>query len=188
MPRLRSAAILMVLALVAVGLGGLAVVDPFHLRHARWFTIGAVLLAVVLATAAFATLARRGLLRGFVLVVGGVAVLGWLAVVWMAAQLEVGSTEPTQVADGGRRLVVLRSVPVIDPSYAVVVRSGGGPFEQESLVYQGLEGGPEPTGVRFIDSDTVEVTGQAGCAYRSEVEAVTLAVDPVHRPLRLDGC
>jgi hypothetical protein len=91
MPRLRSAAILMVLALVAVGLGGLAVVDPFHLRHARWFTIGAVLLAVVLATAAFAALARRGLLRGFVLVVGGVAVLGWLAVVWMAAQLEVAA-------------------------------------------------------------------------------------------------
>ncbi len=188
MPRLRSAAILMVLALIAVGLGGLAVVDPFHLRHARWFTTGAILLAVVLVTAAFAAVARRGLLRGFVLVVGGVAVLGWVAVVWMAAQLEVENTELTQVAGDGRRLVVLRSYPVIDASYAVVVRSGGGPFEQESLVYQGLEGGPEPTAVRFIDSDTVEVTGQAGCTYRSEVEAVTLDVQPVHRPLRLDAC
>ena len=187
MPRLRNAVILLVVALLAVGIGALALADPFHLRHARWYTVGAVLLAILLVAAAFAAVVRRGLLRGFVLVVGGVAVLTWLALAWLAAQLNTESREVFEVADGGRRLVVLERVPVIDPAYAVVVRAGFGPFEQESVVYQGLEEGPVPSGARFLDPDTVEVTTGI-CTYRSEIEPITLGVVPVHRPLRLGGC
>lgn len=188
MSSLRRAVILMLCALIAVGLGALALADPFHLRHARWFTIGAVTLAILLVTAAFAVVVRRGLLRGFVLVVGGVAVVGWAAVAWLAAQLDVPSTPVEEVDDGGRRLVVLESVPTIDRAYAVVVRSGVGPFEQESVVYQGPEGGRPPSAIRFVDSDTVEIAGAQGCTYRSDIEPVTLEVQPVHRPSRLDTC
>jgi hypothetical protein len=188
MPRLRSAVILMGLALVAVGIGGLAVADPFHLRYARWFTAGAVLLAIALVVAAFAVVARRGLLRGFVLVVGVIAMAGWLLVVYLAMQLQVGNQESGEVEDGGRRLLVLQAYPVLEPSFAVVVRSGGGPFEQESLVYQGPAGAPAPAAVRFVDSDTVEVEVGSGCTYRSEIEGGTLAVSPVHRPLQAGVC
>jgi hypothetical protein len=51
-----------------------------------------------------------------------------------------------------------------------------------------VRGGPPPTEIRFVDADTVEVRTKGGCAYRSEVEAVTLAVDPVHRPLHATAC
>jgi hypothetical protein len=188
MPRLRRAVILMGLALLAVALGGLAVADPFHLRYARWFTAGAILLAIALVTAAFAVVARRGLLRGFVLVVGLVAIAGWAVVVLLAMRLQVGNREINEVDDGGRRLLVLEAYPVLDPSYAVVVRSGGGPFEQESLVYQSVPDALPPTGIRFVDSNHVEVRAAGGCTYTSEVESGTLAVSPVHRPLRLDAC
>lgn len=189
MPRLRRAVVLTVCALIVGGLAVLALLDPFHLRHARWFTAGLVLLVVLLVAAAFAVVARRGLLRGFVLVVGGVAVVGWVAVVWLATQVTADSRAVSEVADQGRRLVVLEGgAASIDPVFAVVLRSGGGPFEQETLVYQGLEEAPAPAGVRFVDADTVEVRSGEGCLYRSEVESVTLAVDPVHRPLRLGSC
>jgi hypothetical protein len=188
MPSLRRAVILMLCALIAVGIGGLAVLDPFHLRYARWFTIGAVTLAILLVTAAFAAVARRGLLRGAVLVVGGVALVGWVAVAWLAATLGAGSTDVAQIDDdGGRRLVVLESVPVIDPAYAVVVRSGGGPFEQQSTVYQGPEGGPQPE-ARFLDADTVVVETPDGCNYQSEIEPITLDVGERHAPPQADGC
>jgi hypothetical protein len=188
MPRLRTAVILMALALVAVGLGGFAVADPFHLRYAKWFTAGAVLVAIALVTAAFTVVAKRGLLRGFVLLVGFAAVAGWVLVVFLAMQLQVGNRQISEVDDGGRRLLVLEAYPVLDPSYAVVVRAGGGPFEQESLVYQGVADALPPEAVRFVDSDTVEVQAAGGCMYRSEVEGGTLAVSPVHRPLRIDAC
>lgn len=188
MPRLRRAAILAGCAMGVGALAVLAVADPFHLRHARWFTSALVLLAIVLLTAAAAVAVRRGLARVLVLVVGGIAALGWVALVGVASQLGTDNRMVSEVSDGGRRLVVVEGGAfAIDPVYAVVLRSGGGPFEQESVVYQGLEEGPPPAGVRFVDRATVEVrTG--GCLYRSEVEAVTLAVDPVHRPLRVGGC
>jgi hypothetical protein len=188
MPRLRTAVILMALALVAVGLGGLAVADPFHLRYAKWFTAGAVLVAIALVTAAFAVVARRGLLRGLVLLVGFAALAGWVVVVLLAMQLQVGNREISEVDNGSRRLLVLEAYPVLDPSYAVVVRAGGGPFEQESLVYQGVPDALPPVATRFVDPDTVEVQAAGGCAYRSEIESGTLAVSPVHRPLRIDAC
>lgn len=188
MPRLRRAVVLAACAVLVGALAGLAIADPFHLRHIRWFTAGLVLLAVLLLTAAFAV-AVRGVLRVFVLVVGGVAALGWVAVVALADQVGVENREVSEVAEGDRRLVVVEgALGAIDPVYAVVLRSGGGPFEQETVVYQGVEAAPAPAEVRFVDPDTVEVRTGAGCAYRSEVEAVTLAVDPVHRPLRADGC
>jgi hypothetical protein len=188
MPRLRSAVILMGLALVAVGVGGLAVADPFHLRYAKWFTAGAVFVAIALVAAAFTVVARRGLLRGFVLVVGFAALAGWVVVVLLAMQLQVGNRETREIDDGGRRLLVLEAYPVLDPSYAVVVRAGGGPFEQESLVYQSVPDALPPEAVRFVDSDTVEVQAAGGCIYRSDIEAGTLAVSPVHRPTRIDAC
>jgi hypothetical protein len=188
MPRLRTAVILMGLALVAVVLGGLAVADPFHLRYARWFTAGAVFVAIALVAVAFTVVARRGLLRGLVLLIGFAALAGWVVVVLLAMQLQVGNREINEVDDGGRRLLVLESYPALDPSYAVVVRAGGGPFEQESLVYQGVEDGLPPESVRFVDSGTVEVRGAGGCAYTSKIEGGTLAVSPVHRPLRIDAC
>ena len=128
------------------------------------------------------------MLRVLVVSLGGVAALGWVAIVVVATLVTVENRPVSEVAEGGRRLVVVEGViPAVDPVYAVVVRSGSGVFEQETIVYQGVEDGPLPSEVRFVDADTVEVrTG--GCVYRSEIEAVTLAVDPVHRPLRPYTC
>src|SRR5690606_21692048 len=180
--RLRGAVVLAACAVLAVGFAALAVADPFHLRHIRWFTATAVLLAVILGTAAFAVLVR-GALRLVVLGIGGIAGVGGVALGVPAAQVSAETHPVTEVADGGRRLVVAAAAPTpARPVYAVVVRSGTGLFEQEAVVYQGVEAGPAPSDVRFVDADTVEVrTGP--CVYRSEVEAVTLEVDPVYRTL-----
>jgi hypothetical protein len=189
MIRLRWAVLLTICALLAGGLAALSIADPFHLRYARWFTAGLVLAALVLLTAAVAVLAPRGVLRVLAVVVGGIAIVGWAAVVWLAAQLDTENRVVSEVADGNLRLLVVEGSPIaIDPVYAVVLRAGGGPLEQESLIYQGLAEMPQPTGVRFVDTGTVEVQLGSGCRYRSAVEAGTLAVDPVHRPLRIDGC
>lgn len=187
--RLRAAIALLGLVVVVAVLAGLALLDPFHLRHARWFTAGLVALGLVLLTALLAVIARRGLLRGAVVLVGIVALVGWGVFVVGASRLAGSNTEVLRVADGGRSLVVLQGTgSTIDPVYAVVVRSGGGPFEQESLVYQGAEGSPPPSLTQFVDADTVSVETLGGCRYRSTVEDVTLAVDPVFRPLTRSSC
>jgi hypothetical protein len=189
MIRLRWAILLTVGAVLAGGLAMLAVADPFHLRYARWFTAGLVLATLLLLTAALAVIARRGLLRVLALVGGGIAIVGWTAVVWLAAQLDVENRVVSEAADGNRRLLVVEGSPIaIDPIYAVVLRSGGGPFEQEALVYQGLEEMPPPSDVRFVDDGAVEVLVGSNCRYRSTVEGGTMAVEPVHRPLRLGTC
>jgi hypothetical protein len=186
--RLRGVLLLAACAVLVILVAGLAIADPFHMRHIRWFTASAVLLAVLLVTAAAAVLVPRGVLRVFVLGIGVVAALGWVAIVAVATRVTVENRTVSEVAEGGRRLVVVEGgLTAIDPVYAVVVRSGSGAFEQETVVYQGVEDGPVPAEVRFVDADTVEVrTGP--CVYRSEIEAVTLAVDPVYRPLRPDTC
>jgi hypothetical protein len=189
MIRLRWAILLTVCAVLAGGLAILAVADPFHLRYARWFTAGLVLATLLLLTAALAVIARRGLLRVLVLVGGGIAIVGWTAVVWLAAQLDVENRVVSEAADGNRRLLVVEGSPIaIDPIYAVVLRSGGGPFEQEALVYQGLQEMPPPSDVRFVDGGAVEVLVGSNCRYRSTVEGGTMAVEPVHRPLRVGTC
>ena len=189
MTRVRSVVVLVLLVLVVGLLAGLSLADPFHLRHARWFTSGLVELALLLLVAALAVIARRGLMRGTVLLLGLVVVLGWAGFVAVATGLTGTNQEVARTAEGGRSLVVLEgSSFTIDPVYAVVLRSGGGPFEQESLVYQGVEGSPPPLAARFVDGATVEVQTLAGCRYRSAVEPVTLAVDPVHRPLQPGTC
>ncbi len=189
MTRLRHAIVLTICAFLAGGLAVLAVADPFHLRYARWFTAGLVLATLLLLTVAAMVIARRGLMRVLVLVIGGSAMLGWILVVMLASQLVQENRVVSEVAAGNMRLLVVEGAPAaIDPVYAVVLRAGGGPFEQESVVYQGLEEVPEPAEVRFVDDRTVEVRMGSGCSYRSQVEAGTLAVDPVHRPLRIDGC
>lgn len=43
----------------------------FHLRYAQWFTAGLVLLALLLVTATFPIVARRGIARGLVLALAG---------------------------------------------------------------------------------------------------------------------
>jgi hypothetical protein len=116
MIRLRWAILLTVGAVLAGGLAMLAVADPFHLRYARWFTAGLVLATLLLLTAALAVIARRGLLRVLVLVGGGIAIVGWTAVVWLAAQLDVENRVVSEAADGNRRLLVVEGSPIaIDP-------------------------------------------------------------------------
>jgi hypothetical protein len=189
MTRVRSVVALVLLVLVVGLLAGLSLADPFHLRHARWFTAGLVALGVVLFVAALAVLAPRGLLRGTALLLGLAVLLWWGGFVAVTTLLTGVNRDVGSTADGGRRLVVVAgSGASIDPVFAVVLRSGGGPFEQESLVYQGVEGSPQPAATRFLGPDTVEVQTLGGCSYRSDVEAVTLAVDPVHRPLQPDSC
>lgn len=187
MSRLRRVIVLGLVTLLLGMLAALAVADPFHLRHIRWFTAVLVLLALVLLTVTLAVAVGRGFLLWLVLVVGGIAVLGWAAIVYLATGLTAPSTEISEVAGDGRRLVVLEGSDFsIDGVRAVVLRSGSGVFEQESVVYQGPADAPAPS-ARFVDSDTVEV-GVGGCVYRSEVEGVTLAVEPVHRPLQTGAC
>jgi hypothetical protein len=184
--RLRRTVLLVACTLIAGGLAGLALADPFHLRHARWFTSALVLLTLLLAMAAFAVV-LRGVLRVFVLVIGSVAALAWVGLVLTAAQLTATENKVVdEAADGDRRLLVVEDAP--QATYAVVLQAGSGLFGQETVVYQGVEGMPAPEDVRWVDADTVEVRTGGGCVYRSEVEPVTLAVDPVHRPLRVEGC
>ncbi|WP_232660521.1 hypothetical protein [Pseudonocardia sp. TRM90224] len=189
MPRLRRVLVLAACTLVIVFLAGLAIADPFHLRHARWFTSALVLLAIILVTVTLLVAIRNAVLRALIATLGAVFALGWSGLVFYLSDLGDYNREVKTVADGARRLVVLEGAPfAIDPVYAVVVRSGVGPFEQESPVYQGVEEGPEPVDVRFIDPNTVQVLTAAGCAFRSEIEGVTLEARPVHRPLTAAGC
>jgi hypothetical protein len=181
--RLRRVVVLLLCVVVVAVLAGVSLADPFHLRQARWFTTGLIAVALVLLTVLLATGAPRGPLRWVALVVGAAAVLGWAGFVYGASALTGGSKPVAEADDAQRRLVTLEGES--GRTYAVVLRSGGGPFEQESLVYQGVAGAPAPT-ARFVDPGTVEVA-VGTCRYRSGVEAVTLAVQPVHRPLVL-GC
>jgi hypothetical protein len=182
--RLRRVVVLLLCVVVVAVLAGISLADPFHLRQARWFTAGLIAVALVLLTVLLAAAAPRGPLRWGALVVGVAAVLGWAAFVYGASAITGGGGRPVAEADdAARRLVTLEGDS--GRTYAVVLRSGGGPFEQESLVYQGVAGAPAPT-ARFVDPGTVEVA-VGTCRYRSGVEAVTLAVSPVHRPLVL-GC
>jgi len=179
--RLRRVVVLLLCVVVVAVLAGVSLADPFHLRQARWFTAGLIAVALVLLTVLLATAAPRGPLRVVALVVGAAAMLGWAALVYGASTLGGDGRPVAEADDAGRRLVTLQGA----EAYAVVLRTGGGPFEQESLVYQGVAGAPATT-ARFVDQGTGDVA-VGTCHYRSGVEPVTLAVEPVHRPLVL-GC
>ena len=81
--RVAASLVLAALSILVVILAGLSVLDPFHLRHAGWFSVGLVFLAIVLVTATVAALVH-GFLRGIVLVIGILAMLGWAGFAWFA--------------------------------------------------------------------------------------------------------
>ena len=170
--RLGRVVVLLLCVVVVAVLAGVSLTDPFHLRQARWFTAGLIALGLVLLTALLATgapagpaaLGDAGRRRGRRARVGRVRVRGEHA--------RGGGRQVAEADDAGRRLVTLEARR--RPAYAVVVRSGGGPFEQESLVYQGVAGAPAPDGA-VRRHRTVEVA-VGTCHYRSGVEAATLAV------------
>lgn len=186
MSTLRRSLVLLALTVVAALLAGLAVLDPFHLRHAPWFVAGTVLLTIVLATAVPAVAVKLYLARVLVLVLGGILAVGWAAVAWLAIDLTDEGSPVAEVTSGGQRLVVLEGAPfTVDPVFRVVLRAGTGPFEQQSDVWVGYAEGPAPDAVAFRGVDEVEVrTGT--CVFVSRVERVTLVVDPVHRAV--GGC
>jgi hypothetical protein len=182
MTTLRRALVLGAFAMVAALLAGLAVLDPFHLRHVQWFVIGTVLLTLVLVTGALAVAVTVYLLRVLVLVVAGIVVLGTGAAVYLTSGFDDPRSEVSEVVSGDRRLVVLEGEAfTIDPVYRVVLRAGAaGPFEQESVVWFGDPERAGPDEVAFRGPDEVEIrTGS--CVLVSRIEPVTLDVDPVHR-------
>jgi hypothetical protein len=182
MSTLRRSLVLFVLAVIAALLIGLAVLDPFHLRWASWFVAGTVLLTIVLTTLSITVAVRLFAVRVLVLVLGGILAAGWAAIAVLAMGLEDDLRLVSEVASGAQRLVVVEAsgFATEGPAFRVLLRSGGGPFEQESPVWIAQEGGPEPDAVAFRGTDEVEVrTGT--CVLVSQVEPVTLAVDPVHR-------
>ncbi|MBW0136614.1 hypothetical protein [Pseudonocardia abyssalis] len=182
MTTLRRALVLAALAVLAALLAGLAVLDPFHLRHVQWFVAVTVLLTIVLLTAAPAVAVRLFALRVLVPVLGGILAVGWALTAWLAVGLDDPRSAVVEVVSGDRRLVVQEGQGFsIDPVFGVVLRAGAeGPFEQEVLVWRGDPEGAGPDEVAFRGSDEVEVrTG--GCVLVSRVEPVTLSVDPVHR-------
>ena len=148
-----------------------------------------VTLAILLVTVLGVRLLRGRLARVVAGVLGGLVAVGWLGLVWLAVSFAGDERVEEVVPSGGRlSLVLVRGHAFAEPVYSVRLRAGSGPFAQESTVWQGLGEGAPPTGFRFREGDIVEVVAAQFCGYRSSFDPVTLDVDPVHRPLRLDGC
>lgn len=193
----RTRPVLGVVALVVVALAASALADPFHLRLAAWYAGVLGTLAVVLVTLWIVLWVRRGLVRFLVGGAGLLVALVWVAFSWLAISFLPGAAVLREVpaAPGSRiRLVLVESETfAADPIvYSVRVRAGSGPFEQDAPVWRGLSEGAAPTTIRFgaptAAGTIVEVVAGADCGYRSMVDEVTLSVDQVHSPLRLDGC
>lgn len=166
-----------------------AVLDPFHLRFAGPAAAVLVTLAVVAVTWLVLRLVRGRAARIVTVVAGAVAVLGWVGLVWLTVSFSGPERVVIEVpSESGERLVVVEGRAFADVVYSVRLRSGSGPFEQESLVWLGLADGAPPEQVRFGEDGQVEVVTVGGCGYRSTFDSTTLAVDPVFQPLRLDGC
>jgi hypothetical protein len=185
------------IALVVVALAALALADPFHLRLAAWYAGVLGTLAVVLVTLWIVLWVRRSLVRFLVGGAGLLVAVVWVAFSWLAISFLPGEAVLREVpaAPGSRvRLVLVESETLAaDPvRYSVRVRAGSGPFEQDAPVWAGLSEGAAPTTFRFgaptAAGTVVEVVAGADCGYRSAVDEVTLSVDQVHSPLRLDGC
>jgi hypothetical protein len=182
-----------ILVLLTAGVAALAVWDPFHLLVAPWFAGIAVGVAAVFLTWWLTRVVRGKLLRGLITTFAGLALLVWGALVWATITISPGLAVLEEVPgppDSRLRLAIVevQTWAVDGPTYSVRLRAGEGLLTQDSPVWVGLGEGARPAEVRFADGGTVEVVSSGGCGYRSTVNAVTLAVDPVHRPLRLDGC
>ncbi|WP_181779099.1 hypothetical protein [Pseudonocardia pini] len=180
-------------AVVVVAVAAFALVDPLHLLVRPWFAGIAVGLGVVLLTVWVALALRRPVARFLVGALGLLVALVWAVFVWASIAISPGLAVVSEVAgpDGSRlRLAVVEveTLAMDAPAYSVRLRAGSGLLTQDSPVWVGLSEGAPPTGVRFVDERTVDVVAGEGCGYRSTVDPVTLTVDPVHRPLRLDGC
>src|SRR4051794_5872772 len=107
--RLRRVLVLLACVLVLALLAGVSVVDPFHLRQARWFTSGFIALGIVLLAAASVAAAPRGGLRWLALIVGVAAVFGWGALVFGASTLSTSGKEVSEADGGGLRLVTIEA-------------------------------------------------------------------------------
>ncbi|GAA4560475.1 hypothetical protein [Pseudonocardia xishanensis] len=180
-------------ALVVVAVAVFAVLDPFHLLVAPWIAGISVGLAIVLVMLWVGLTVRRPLAKVLVAAVGALVTLGWAALAWASIAISPGLEVLREVPgpEGSRlRLAVVEveTLATDGPAYSVRLRAGSGLLTQDSPVWVGLGEGAEPAEARFADGRTVEVVSSAGCGYRSTVTPVTLDVDPVHHPLRLDGC
>ena len=178
MSTLRRVLVLAAWTVLAALLAGLAVVDPFNLRHAQWFTAGAVLLVIILAAATLTVAVKVYLARALVLVLGGILALGWAVIAWLVIGLDESGEPVSQVASGAQRLVVLTGSASFspDPLTWVVLRAGDGPFEQESLVWQGEPEGAGPDEVAFHGENEVQVR-VATCVLTFQVEPMTLEIE-----------
>lgn len=188
----RRSVVLAVGAVVVAGLATFTAFNPFHLVQAGTATAVLVSLTIVLLTLGAANALRRPGGRIAVAVLGVLVLAGWCAAVWFAARFAGPQRVVTEATGGGYQLVVVEGRAFVDPVYSVHLRRGSGLVAQDSLVWQGLADGAPPSQVRFrgdpaVDQQ-VEVVAGPGCGYRSRFDTVTLDVDPVHRPLRLDGC
>jgi hypothetical protein len=192
-PRRIRHRVLAILVLVVALLAAVAVADPFHLLLAPWYAGVLVGLAIVLLTVWAALQARRTGWRIAIVAAGVLIVTVWAVLSWASIVFSPGLATIREVPGppGSRvrlALVETRTFAADGPAYSVRARAGGGPFLQDSPVWVGLSEGVPPAELRFVDDRTVEVVPARGCGYRSTVDPVTLAVDRVHRPLRLDGC
>ncbi|MFR9805530.1 hypothetical protein ACL02T_25075 [Pseudonocardia sp. RS010] len=190
--RIRHRALALVVLVVAL-LAAVAVADPFHLLFAPWYAGVLVGLGIVLLTVWAALQARRTTWRIAVAAAGLLVTAVWVVLTWASVVFSPGLATVREVPGppGSRlrlALVETRTFAADGPAYSVRARAGSGPFLQDSPVWVGLGEGVPPAELRFADDRTVEVVPARGCGYRSTVDPVTLAVDPVHRPLRLDGC
>jgi hypothetical protein len=174
---------------VCVVLTTFAALDPFHLRYSAPALAVLVGLGLLLATVlALRLLHGRGM-RVVAVLLGTVAVLAWGGFVWFVAAFAGPERVIDEVvSEGTARLVVVEGRAFTDAVYSVRLRAGSGPLAQESLVWQGLAEGAPPGEVRFTGPEQVEVLAAGGCGYRASFDATTLDVEPVFRPLRLDGC
>jgi hypothetical protein len=179
--------------LVVVAVAVVAFADPFHLLVRPWFAGIAVGLGVILLAVWLLLVVRRSAVRVLVAAVAVLVVAVWGVFVWASLAISPGlavlEEVPGPPASRLRLAVVEAETFATDgQAYSVRLRAGSGPLTQDSPVWVGLGDGARPATVRFADERTVEVVTGDGCGYRSTVDPVTLTVDPVHRPLRLDGC
>lgn len=178
-------------AVVCAALAAFAALDPFHLRHAFAYTAATVLVALVLGTVLLVRVLRARWLKLVTGALGGLLVAGWIG--YIALTLAFAGIGPeTVVRSGGEsgqvELVLVRGRAFDAPVYSVRLRTGGGPFAQESTVWEGVANGAAPRTVRLVGDDVAEVVAGERCGYRSTYDRTTLDAEPVNRPIRPDGC